>query len=334
MYIQCTYMFHISFLLYTFLKNIPPFIDMNRHFFISIFANRKWLLIFCLCLSMTGCSPGFIYTNLDWIIPWYADDYVELNSKQAARFTVIVDNAIAWHKREELPRYYQYLQDAHNKLDRPLDDDDISDMQLFTNSSIQSLQQYIVPGLLPLFKTLNADQRQTLWGNLEKKQAEYEQEFLSRSNQDYVDDLKKKHTELTERLLGFLTADQHLIVENSVSDGIRADDIWLKARRAWLSDIKIQSEKKTNDWHTRVQAAWLARDQHYSAADKLTLDARDQQARQLLLMVINRRTDKQTEYFKQLIQSWRNRFSSWQERPSNLDTSTLNPLLIMKSGDR
>lgn len=313
---------------------MPPFIDMNRFFFILTFANRKWLLILCLCLSMTGCSPGFIYTNLDWIIPWYADDYVELNSKQAARFTIIVDNAIAWHKRVELPRYYQYLQDVHHKLDRPLNDDDISAMRLLTSSSIQSLQQYIVPRLLPLLKTLDADQQQTLWGNLEKKQAEYEQDFLSRSNQDYVDDLKKKHTELAERLLGFLTADQQLVVEDSVSDGIRADDIWLKARRAWLSDIKIQSEKKTNDWHTRVQAAWLARDQHYSADDKLTLDARDQQARQLLLMVINRRTDKQTEHFKQFIQSWKNRFSSWQERPSSPNSSSSNPPLIMASGDR
>jgi len=286
---------------------------MNRSLFTLTFAKLKLFFIACVCLSVMACSPSFIYKNLDWMIPWYAEGYVVLNEEQQEHFTLIIDEALAWHKEQELPRYQQYLQDIHVKLDRPLNEDDISGIQTFTSSSFQTLQQRIIPALLPLFKTLDADQQQAFWAKLNKKHAEYEKEFISTSNEDHINDMNEKYTEFAEKLLGFLTEEQKLIIDNRVGNVMRTDDIWLNTRRAWLNDVKVQYEKKTNDWQTRVQAAWLNRGQHYSTVDKLKIDERDQQARQLLLAVINSRTDKQTEHFKKFIQSWQGKLTRWQE---------------------
>ena len=47
-----------------------------------MFSPRKFLLIFALLL-LGGCSSTtFIYNRLDFILPWYLDDYVELNRAQ------------------------------------------------------------------------------------------------------------------------------------------------------------------------------------------------------------------------------------------------------------
>jgi hypothetical protein len=286
---------------------------MNLSFFIFIREKRKIFFISFLCLSLSACSPGFIYQNLRWMIHWYIDDYVTLNEKQQQQFAAIVDETLVWHKEKELPRYRQYLENIGTKLDQPLSESDIGGMQGFMTSSVKNIQQYIAPTLLPLFNTFEEEQKQAFWGELNKVQAEYEKEFLSRSNKEYIEDLNEKYISFTERLLGALTDDQKSVIESETSRIIRADDIWLNARRAWLDDIKFQSEQKTSDWHTRVQAAWLDRDKHYSVESKLKTDKRDQQARQLLLTVINERTDKQTKHFKKFIRNWQNKLTRWEE---------------------
>ena len=247
------------------------------------------------------------------MIFWYVDDYVTLNDEQEVKFINMVKETLAWHKQQELPRYRQFLQGVHDKLDQPLNEDDINDMQDFMTVAFQTLQQYIAPTILPLFKTLNAEQQQTFWAEIDRKQVKYEKERLSKSNEEYANDLNERYRAFSERLLGALTEDQEALIANRVNNAIRADDVWLKSRRAWLSNIKTQSEQPTDDWQARVQAAWLDRDPNYSTEEQLTIHKRDKQARQLLLAVVNSRTDKQNEHFKKFIRDWQGKFARWQE---------------------
>jgi len=281
-------------------------------FFTTNTSLLKLVLLSALCLVIASCSSGFIYKNLDWVIPWYVGDYVELNEEQKARFSVLVDEALVWHKETELPRYQSYLSDLYAKLDQALAEEDVSDIQSFTRLSLESLQQHIVPTLLPLFKTLDVEQQRTFWNNMERKQVEYEEEFIPRSEEEYVNELDEKYTEFAERLLGPLTDKQVFMIDKGARDSIRADDIWLKARRAWLANVKRQYELEGDDWSARVQTAWLNRDPHYSLDEKLKIDQRDQHARQLLLAVINSRSTQQTQHFKQFIEDWQSKLTRWQ----------------------
>ncbi|MFT5421543.1 MAG: hypothetical protein ACI9D5_002300 [Candidatus Endobugula sp.] len=290
---------------------------MCRYVFALVLSKLKLFFLISLCLGAVACGSGFIYQNLGSVITWYTDSYVVLDEEQKEQLTIIIDEGLAWHKKQELPRYQYYLQNVYTKLDRPLNEEDIRRIQTFASSSFKAVQQRIIPTLLPLFKTLDTEQQQEFWRNLDKKQIKYEKEFLSRSSADYITDLNKQYTTFAERLLGSLTESQELIIANRVGKVIRADDIWLKARRAWLSDVKrkheaLDNEAQTNDSLMRVQAAWINRDQHYSNEDNLKVDERDRQARQLLLAVINSRTDKQTDNFKKFIKNWKNKFSRWQ----------------------
>ncbi len=49
-----------------------------------VFPARNFLLVMLL-LTLVGCSSTtFIYNRLDFILPWYLDDYVDLNNEQDA----------------------------------------------------------------------------------------------------------------------------------------------------------------------------------------------------------------------------------------------------------
>jgi len=253
-----------------------------------------------------------VYQNLDWIVPWYLDDYVELNEDQQAQFDAVLDKALVWHKTQELPRYHQYLEEVYLKLDQPLNEEDMRGIQTFAGAALSAIQQRIVPELLPLSKTLDADQQADVWAELNKKQQEYEEEFLTRTDEEYVKELNEKYSKFLKRFLGTLSVEQASIIEAKVGTIIRADDLWLDARQAWLNNIKRQYETEGADWLARMQAAWLNRGQYYSEADQLTIDQRDQQARALLLAVMNSRSDEQTEHFKAFIREWQAKFTRWQ----------------------
>ena len=72
------------------------------------------LLLFCLFLG-TACSNKFFYNQLDWLIPWYVDDYVDLTLVQKENLDKQVEMLLQWHRGEELSQGYIAILDRHRK---------------------------------------------------------------------------------------------------------------------------------------------------------------------------------------------------------------------------
>ena len=69
---------------------------------------KKLILLFGFLL-LVGCSTKFTYNNLDWLIHWYVDDYVELSDRQENLFDEHFANWLNWHRSEELAKYVKHL---------------------------------------------------------------------------------------------------------------------------------------------------------------------------------------------------------------------------------
>ena len=80
----------------------------------------RHLTLLVLLLVLTGCSSTtFIYNRLDFFIPWYLGDYVDLNREQKARLDELLQPFLDWHRIEELPQYLLMLDDIDARLDGP-----------------------------------------------------------------------------------------------------------------------------------------------------------------------------------------------------------------------
>lgn len=75
-------------------------------------------LVMAVLLFLGACSSTtFIYNRLDFILPWYLDDYVDLNRDQKASLDASLKPFLLWHRVDELPRYVQILSEIEQGLD-------------------------------------------------------------------------------------------------------------------------------------------------------------------------------------------------------------------------
>ena len=61
-----------------------------------------------LTLLAAGCTMSFTYNHLDWLIPWYVDDYVDLSRQQRQVLQSQLGPVLQWHREEELEHYLEW----------------------------------------------------------------------------------------------------------------------------------------------------------------------------------------------------------------------------------
>ena len=77
---------------------------------------KKHILFLCLLLGLANCSAKLIYYHLDWLIPWYVDDYISLDSDQRTMLENRLIQQLEWHCRTQLPDYAVSLRKLGNDL--------------------------------------------------------------------------------------------------------------------------------------------------------------------------------------------------------------------------
>ncbi|HBX55541.1 MAG TPA: hypothetical protein DEH10_09155, partial [Pseudomonas sp.] len=78
------------------------------------------LLVLVASLLLSACSRiGLAYRNLDWLVPWRLNDYLNLNSEQQAWLKPRIQSHLTWHCSRELPLTLDWLQRTQDLLAQP-----------------------------------------------------------------------------------------------------------------------------------------------------------------------------------------------------------------------
>ena len=82
----------------------------------------RWcrVLVFSGLLLLGACSgTTFVYNRPDFLLPWYVDDYAELNDHQETYLAELIAPFLLWHRDHELPSYVEILAKIQAGLDQP-----------------------------------------------------------------------------------------------------------------------------------------------------------------------------------------------------------------------
>ena len=136
-------------------------------------ARTRVLVGASLLLWLVGCSgTTFVYNRLDSILPWYVDDYVELNGHQERQLDQALQPFLRWHRQQELPRYLDLLNKVEASLDQPVTPGEVRSLYEGMEIAWLRLEQESLEWLLALGDTLSEAQVQEFLGYLQEKQEE------------------------------------------------------------------------------------------------------------------------------------------------------------------
>lgn len=195
---------------------------------------RSFLIATLTLLLITACGPRWYYHHLDWMIPWYVDDYLALDAGQRSAFERRLAIQLNWHCRTQLTAYAAFLKSVNRDFQTP--DKRVTREQFVYY--LQSLSQYwkdlmaqIGPDVADIVITASDDQVDELFRNIEKDNLERQRIYVDPPEREILQNRTKRMVERLERWIGPLTDTQSDAVRQwSRNMGATADQ-WLANRR-------------------------------------------------------------------------------------------------------
>jgi hypothetical protein len=227
-------------------------------------------------LLLSACSARvFFYNRLDFLIPWYIEGYVSLDRGQEDRLEALLDPVLAWHRREELPRYAALVDEARRLTAADAALPDVTRLVADFEAAWYRLRDEALEALIGLARTLSEAQVEAFVAELRERQAEYEAEYLSRTDEKYREDALERLEDGLGDYLGRLDDAQEQRLAAAVQELERIDGDWLAVRAAWVDRLAAllvrergwedRLRASVHDWEAWVPESYIAGTNHNSA---------------------------------------------------------------------
>lgn len=281
------------------------------HYARAMAAGRGWRrlapLLLCLALAAGCSSTTFFYNRLDFLVPWYVDDYVELNAEQDRELERRLEPFLDWHRYEELPRYVALLEQAGDMLQDGLSLAEAEELTRAAERAGNRVQTRSLDWLLPMGAALSDDQVEEFIANLRDKQEELEEEYLERDLEEYREDAYDNLVENSQDYLGRLDDRQRDVLEMAAESLQRSDHLWLQERAAWIDRLE-QLLQRQPGWQDAVRQAvaqrWERSSEEYRGMYRNNLGV----IQQALVTVINHRSERQDQRLQRELSGLREDF--------------------------
>lgn len=259
----------------------------------------KWLLTATLvvaCAASAGCGVKLGYNNLDRLIKWSMDDYMELDPNQEAFFKAELAAVLYWHRTTQLPIYAGAVRDLDGEL---ADGATVEEMFVF-GQEVETWWDRILTASLPLSTQLmysaTDEQLDQFAVQYAKDIRKYVKPYAKLTPDERREKWAREFREYFEFFSGNLNNDQRKLIEAQSQRFVPDDQSWAEYRKRYgeamlalvrerssyvefaraFSDMTFGRER----WHGEEYAAALAsnrqlyRDVSFALLASLTAEQR------------------------------------------------------------
>ena len=263
---------------------------------------KRLPLIFVLLL-VGGSTTTFVYNRIDFLLPWYLGNYVELTRDQKQYLDELLIPFFSWHRSEELPKYLEIINSTENILVGEIKPESIATISSNVEKSWFRLEREVLVWMTPLVSNLNDEQIQSFLQVMQKKATEYENKNLGRSDNDYRQDIYEKIRDNLQQFMGELSQQQLTVVKTYSEDMHRDDGMWLQNRKALLVSLSSILERNSG-WKERLSRI-NQRDDPVSRSYRETNVHNLDVIYHLLAEVLNTRSEKQDQRLRRQLSKYR-----------------------------
>lgn len=276
---------------------------------------RLKLLVVLLTLSLVlaGCNRvGLAYRNLDVIIPWTLNDYLDMNAGQKSWFNDKLKEHLAWHCTTQLPGYLDWL----DRLQRMADDNQVTDAALQARTTeakqaIDDVAREITPSAIELLQGLDDQQVREMSDALAKDLRKRQEEYL---NPPLAQQIKERAERMNKRLdawIGPLSASQqNRVTAWSIALGEQNEE-WIGNRARWQAQfIDAVQQRKNADFPQKMQQLLVDRESLWTPQYRSAYAQTEAAARSLIVDVMAESTVQQRQKLTQKIDKVRSDFQA------------------------
>ena len=156
---------------------------------------KKILVLVIWLTFLSACGPRLYYPSLDWLIPWYVDDYISLEPGQSSRLKTQLARQLDWHCQTQLPEYAAFLRDFRREIDdsrRPVTVERLDTYKIRLTRYWNALIVQISPDIADILFSATDEQVGELFENLENKNREIESEFVAPPPEKIIHNRQKR----------------------------------------------------------------------------------------------------------------------------------------------
>ena len=276
---------------------------------------RLKLLVVLLTLSLVlaGCNRvGLAYRNLDVIIPWTLNDYLDMNAGQKSWFNDKLKEHLAWHCTTQLPGYLDWL----DRLQRMADDNQVTDAALQARTTeaklaIDEVAREITPSAIELLQGLDDQQVQDMSAALAKDLRKRQDEYLKPPLAQQIKERAERMNKRLDAWIGPLSASQqNRVTAWSIALGEQNQE-WIGNRARWQAQfIDAVQQRKNADFPQKMQQLLVDRESLWTPQYRTAYAQTEAAARSLIVDVMAESTVQQRQKLTQKIDKVRSDFQA------------------------
>ncbi|MGY0641745.1 MAG: DUF6279 family lipoprotein [Paraglaciecola chathamensis] len=190
------------------------------------------LLFFTLNLLLTGCSSKFAYNNIDWLMYWYIDDYIELDKSQKSLLDGHVEKWMHWHRQDELSEYKSHL----TALYQQISSGPVSQTQWLAHFELGKqhwvrFRDHVSPELVNLAPYLTDEQVIDLFAELNEQNEERIEKRKERTLEERLEKNIEDTQDNAKEFIGKLRPEQKAIIVTYADEFKSSFDLWMAYRQ-------------------------------------------------------------------------------------------------------
>lgn len=220
----------------------------KKTYSISTLSVFKITFLVFLMIS-TSCSLKTVYNNLDYLIPAYIDDMVDIDGDLSDLVDLRTTSLLKWHRNDQLPKYLNWLRDIKTLL-TTTEARNIKHKQVlyFINNTSYfwaDLKDKILKEVAHTLPLLNDEQIDELFEKLLISNDEFISKNISPSKEDKIKIYEERLIDNIKEFFGYLTIDQIKDIKEASSKFQSLSHLILKDRLEWQQKTrKILISKK------------------------------------------------------------------------------------------
>ena len=271
------------------------------------------VVLLTLSLVLAGCNRvGLAYRNLDVIIPWTLNDYLDMNAGQKSWFNDTLKEHLAWHCTTQLPGYLDWL----DRLQQMVDSNQVTDAALQTRTveakqAIAEIAREITPSAVQLLQGLDDQQVKDMSDALAKDLRKRQDEYLTPPLAQQIKDRAERMSKRLDAWIGPLsTGQQNRVTAWSIELGAQ-NQAWIGNRAHWQAQfIEALQQRHSADFPQKIQQLLVDRESLWTPQYRAAYAQTEAAARSLLVDVMAQSSAAQRLKLTQKIDKVRSDFQA------------------------